>query len=66
MLDAIDHGAHANDALHALTAWQHEIGRRYAPLSTERKRELLQLIDAMTTRNMHFDWLVVRRVVESS
>ncbi len=66
LLDMIDHGAHANEALHALTAWQHEIGHRYAPLSAERRRELLQRIDAMTPRNMHFDWLVVRRVVESS
>ena len=66
LLDVIDHGAHANDALHALTAWQHEIGHRYGPLSAERKRELLQRIDAMTPRNMHFDWMAVRRVVESS
>ena len=65
LLDCIDHDAHAADALHALTAWHREIGQRYTPLSANRKRALLQRIDATTRRNMHIDWRPIRRVVES-
>ena len=58
--------AYADDARNGLLAWQREIGQRYAPLSADRKRALLQRIDATTRRNMHTDWLPIRRVVESA
>lgn len=64
LLDGIDHDPHANDALRALIAWGYEAGRRFAPLSADRKRELLQRIDAMTPRNTHIAWRPVRQVVE--
>jgi hypothetical protein len=66
LLDGIDHDAYADDARNGLLAWQREIGQRYAPLSADRKRALLQRIDATTRRNMHTDWLPIRRVVESA
>jgi hypothetical protein len=66
LLDFIDHDARAADALHALSAWHRETGRRYSPLSSDRKQALLQRIDAMTPQNMHIAWLPVRRIVETS
>ena len=65
LLDGIDQDPHASDVLRALVAWGNEAGRRFAPLSADRKRDLLQRIDAMTPRNMHIAWLPVRRVVET-
>lgn len=65
LLDGVDQDPYANDALHALIAWGNEAGRRFAPLSADRKRDLLQRIDGMTPRNMHIAWLPVRQVVEA-
>ena len=65
LLDGIDQDPHASDVLRALVAWGNEAGRRFAPLSADRKRDMLQRIDAMTPRNMHIAWLPVRRVVET-
>jgi hypothetical protein len=65
LLDGIDHDAHADASRNGLIAWQHEIGHRYAPLSADHKRGLLQRIDAMTPRNMHIAWLTIRRIVEA-
>jgi hypothetical protein len=65
LLDGVDQDPHASDALRALIAWGNEAGRRFAPLSADRKRSLLQRIDTMTPRNMHIAWLPVRRVVEA-
>lgn len=65
LLDGIDQDPHANDVLRALIAWGNEAGRRFAPLSADRKRNLLQRIDAMTPHNMHIAWLPVRQVVEA-
>ena len=38
LLDGIDQDPHASDVLRALVAWGNEAGRRFAPLSADRKR----------------------------
>lgn len=64
LLDCITHAPYANDTLSALLAWERESGHRFAPLSADRKRTLLQRIDTMTPLNMHIAWLPTRRLVE--
>lgn len=54
------------DVAHALCHWHAHAGRRYAPLSPERRAALLARIDAIAPGFPDADWKTVRWVVETS